>query len=333
MNLLFTLFAFLLALGILIVVHELGHFWVARWCGVKVLRFSVGFGKTLWVRKSKVDGTEWALAAFPLGGFVKMLDEREGEVAPHELPRAFNRQTVWRRILIVVAGPLANLLLAVVLYWILFLHGVPGVKPMLGEPPAASPAAAAGFRSGEIMTAIDGEAVVTWQDARWLLLKRVMKQQVIKIETHNEGGEIQYRTLAAVSLSADDLEGDFLEKLGLTPFHPLVRPVIGKLLPGGAGERAGLQEKDEIVAVNGKSVARWEDLVQWVRDHPDRKLVFDVLRGGSNSRRRWCLLPKHSRAKWWARSVPRLKLDPELGKKLLTEVRYPPLQALGACAG
>ena len=179
---------------------------------------------------------------------MKMLDEREGEVAPHELSLAFNRQAVWRRMLIVAAGPVANFLLAIALYWVLFMHGVPGVRPMLGDAPSASPAAAAGFKAGELMTKIDGEAVATWQDVRWLLLKKIMKKQAVEIETRSAGGDIQFHTLDTSSLGAADLDSDFLEKLGLTHFRPKVRPVIGKLLPGGIGERAGLLAGDEVIS-------------------------------------------------------------------------------------
>ena len=140
MTLLITILAFVVALGCLIVVHEFGHYLVARVCGVKVLRFSVGFGKPLWSRPLGRDRTEWVIAAFPLGGYVKMLDEHEGEVAPEDLPRAFNRQSVWRRLAIVVAGPAANFLLAIALYWALFVNGLPGIKPVIGEPPPGTPA-------------------------------------------------------------------------------------------------------------------------------------------------------------------------------------------------
>lgn len=329
MSLLFTLAAFALALGVLIVVHELGHFWVARWCGVKVLRFSIGFGKPLVSWKSGPDGTEWALAAFPLGGYVKMLDEREGEVAPHELPRAFNRQTVWRRILIVAAGPVANFILAIALYWLIFMIGVPGVKPMLGDVPSASPAAAAGFKAGEIMTRIDGDAVATWQDVRWLLLKKAMEKHVVKIESRGAGGDIQFHTLETSSLGADDLENDFLEKLGLTHFRPQVRPVIGKLLPGGVGEQAGLLPGDEIISVNGKPVALWGDLVQRVRDNPGRVLRFDVKRGSGS--RIVVLTPASGKEQ--GKAVGKIGagpwVDEALFEKLTTEVRYPPVRALG----
>ncbi len=330
MSLLFTLAAFALALGILIVVHELGHYWVARWCGVKVLRFSIGFGKPLAARKLGRDGTEWVLAAFPLGGYVKMLDEREGEVAPHELPRAFNRQSVWRRILIVAAGPVANFLLAIALYWLLFISGVPGVKPVLGQPTSGSPAAVAGFQPGELMTSIDGEAVVTWQDTRWLLLKRVVSKQGIKIETRNDRGEIHFRTLETSSLTADDLDGDFLEKLGLTHFRPLLKPVAGKLVAGGAGEKAGMQVGDVVVAVNGETIERWEDLVQWVRDHPERALDFEIQRGDQLLRLPVTPSAANEQGKVVGKIGAAPQVDAELGKKLLTEVRYPPFQALGA---
>ena len=174
--LLFKIAAFLVALGILVVIHEFGHYWVARRCNVKVLRFSVGFGKPLktWVRGA--DKTEWVIAAIPLGGYVKMLDEREAPVAPEELSRAFNRQNVWRRIAIVLAGPVANLLLAIALYWGLFMHGVPGVRPVVGAPVAASASAKAGFVAGDTIRGVAGEPVSTWQDARWVLLKGAVQK-------------------------------------------------------------------------------------------------------------------------------------------------------------
>lgn len=330
MNLLFTIAAFALALGVLIVVHEFGHFWVARRCGVKVLRFSIGFGKPLWSTKFGRDDTELSFAAFPLGGYVKMLDEREGEVAAEELPRAFNRQSVWRRMLIVVAGPVFNFLLAILIYWLLFMYGVPGLKPVVGEAPSASPAAVAGFKAGEVITALDGEHVDTWQDVRWLLLKQVINEEAAKVETRNEKGELAFRTLETASLTSEDLEGDFLEKLGLARYRPVLPAVVGKLLPGGAGELAGLRGGDEILSVNGKPVALWEDLVEVVRNSPGVLLRFEIRRGSAT-----LLIPlTPSAANEQGKAVGKIgaspKVDEELGKRMLTEVRYPPLRAMGA---
>src|SRR4249919_3924854 len=163
--------AFLVTLGVLVVFHELGHYLVARWCGVKVIRFSVGFGRVIAARRFGRDGTEWALSAIPLGGYVKMADEREGDVAPADLPRAFNRQNVWKRIAIVAAGPVANLLLAVVLYAGTYMAGIPGQRALLADPPQGTAAAAAGIRAGDLVVAVDGDPVKSWQDLRWRLTR------------------------------------------------------------------------------------------------------------------------------------------------------------------
>src|SRR5882672_3385384 len=195
MSLISTLIAFVVALGVLIVFHEFGHYLVARLCGVKVLRFSVGFGMPLWKRKFGRDGTEWAIAAFPLGGYVKMLDEREGPVAAEERHRAFNRQTVVKRFAIVLAGPVANFLLAVLLYWMLFMHGVPGIRPVVGVPVAGTPAANAQIAAGELIARIDGVEVATWQDLRWALLEYSLRKATVQLEMHTERGDIQFRRL------------------------------------------------------------------------------------------------------------------------------------------
>jgi len=177
-----TLSAFVLTLAALIIVHEYGHYIVARWCGVKVLRFSVGFGRALYTRIMKHDGTEFVLAAFPFGGYVKMLDEREAPVAATDLSRAYNRQNVWKRSAIVVAGPVANLLLAVALYWVLFISGVTELKPIVGEVPANSIAAQASIKAGELITKIDGKKINSWEDVRWSLLQYALKGKSVEVE-------------------------------------------------------------------------------------------------------------------------------------------------------
>jgi regulator of sigma E protease len=281
MSLLITIIAFVVALALLIVVHELGHYAVARVCGVKVLRFSVGFGRPLWARRLGRDATEWVIAVFPLGGYVKMLDEREGPVTGPELPRAFNRQSVWRRFAIVIAGPAANFLLAIALYWALFVHGVPGIKPVIGEPPPATAAREAGFAAGDTLVRIDDEPVPTWQEARWLLLKRAVQKSVVKIEVRERGGNVDWRKLDLSQLTPADLDSDFLRVLGLTRMQPRLKPVVGDVVRGGAAQRAGLKPGDEIVAINGRAIEAWDELVNIVRGQPGARLMIEVRRSGA----------------------------------------------------
>ena len=279
-NFLYYLAAFALILGVLIVVHEYGHYLVARWVGVKVLRFSVGFGRALWSKRIGRDGTEWALGMFPLGGYVKMLDEREGDVAPEELHRSFNRQSVRRRMAIVAAGPAANLLLAIVVYWGLFWHGTEELKPILGAPAAASPAAASGMQSGERVITVGGELVQTWQDMHWVLIRQAVDQDLIELEVINPRNEITIRRLDVSSARAGGWEGDSLARLGISFYRPKVPPVLGKISPDSAAAAAGLQAGDEILVIDDKPVTAWPDVVQNVRNSPGKTLDFEVLRQG-----------------------------------------------------
>jgi regulator of sigma E protease len=200
-----TLLSFLFALAILIIVHEYGHYRVARACGVKVMRFSVGFGKVIAQRIDR-HGTEWALSAIPLGGYVKMVDEREGDVAPEDLPHAFNRKPVLQRMAIVVAGPLANFLLAILLYWGLFMHGVTALKPIVGEPPKDTPAYAAGLRDGDIITRINDESTIDWQDVHWLALKHGVGGADLNIEARDNAGHLKIIKLNTARDAWDDFE-------------------------------------------------------------------------------------------------------------------------------
>jgi regulator of sigma E protease len=282
MSLLITLIAFVVALGCLIVVPEFGHYAVARACGVKVLRFSVGFGTPVWARRLGRDATEWVIAAFPLGGYVKMLDEREGRVDAADLPRAFNRQPVWRRIAIVAAGPAANFLLAIVLYWGLFVHGVPGVRPVTAAPPPGTAAHALGFAAGDELVRIDGETVATWQDARWVLLKKAVQKSAATVEVRDAKGNLEWRKLDLSTLTKADLDGDFLRALGLVRMQPRLKPVIGDVASGGAAGRAGLQSGDEVVAVGSRRIEAWGEFVRIVRSHPGEPISIETRRGGAS---------------------------------------------------
>lgn len=273
-----TLLAFVTTLAILVVIHEYGHYLVARWCGVKVLRFSVGFGKIIASRHGN-SGTEWALSAIPLGGYVKMLDEREAEVRPEELPLAFNRKPVLQRMAIVAAGPVANLLLAILLYWGLFVHGVSVLKPMLGEPEAGSPAAVAGIRNGELVLSVNGEIVEDWQGLHWELLKQGLRDGQVELETRSHDGQLAFRRLDLTGIDLADSEQDPLARIGLQRFLPDFEPVIGQIAPDSPAARAGLRDADTVLAIDGEAIADWDDMVAIVRSNPGKALDFQIKRG------------------------------------------------------
>ena len=279
-DLLFYPAAFLVALCILIVVHELGHYVVARLCGVKVLRFSVGFGRVLWQRRLGRDQTEWAVSVFPLGGYVKMLDEREAEVAPDELHRAFNRQSVGKRSLIVAAGPVANFILAIFLYWAVFMLGSDELLPVLGTPPAGTPAAMASVTNGDQVRSVDGQTVATWNDLRWLLLQKAVDQESTELEVVNEQNEVSVRRLYLSAAGEQGWEGDALERLGINFYRPMLPPVLGKVVPGSPGERAGLQAGDKVLAIDGRAISAWHEMVLYVRDAAERSIHIEFERQG-----------------------------------------------------
>jgi len=327
-----TVLSFIVTVGVLVVIHELGHYAVARLMNVKILRFSVGFGRTLWSRRFGPDQTEWAISAVPLGGYVKMVDEREGDVAREDRPRAFNRQPVWSRILIVLAGPVANFLLAWLLYWGLFIAGLPGMKPVLGDPPAGSPAAIAGIGNGDTLRALGEEPIYTWTDARWLLLKEAVKRESVTLELETARGARVTRRLEMGAITKDDLDRDFLGKLGLRPYRPNVPAELGRVLPGSAGERAGLQQGDRVTAVDGKPVATWFDFTAVVGASPGRSLELEVERQGRRFTVRASPDPAPDDAK-------RGRLGVEAGaqlkgeyERMTTTVRYGPIESVGRAA-
>ena len=328
MSLLHTIVAFIVALGVLIVVHEYGHYLAARLCRVKVLRFSVGFGRPLWTKRIGTDQTEWVVAAIPFGGYVKMLDEREGVVAPQEADRAFNRQSVARRFFIVIAGPAFNFLFAILVYAGLFMYGLPEARPVLGAPPAGTMAAAAGVQSGDAVSAVDGEPVTTWQELRWRVLQGALQRQTLRLQVTNAKGHLTDVLLDLSAYPADEVEGDALERIGLRLFRPPLDPVLGQVISGGAAERAGLAPGDRVLQANGKPVETWEALVMAIQAHPGKPLRLAIERDGA--RRSIEVVPDAVAA--GERRIGRIGAAPRVpaahAEKMLVRVSHGPLDSL-----
>jgi regulator of sigma E protease len=281
MDLLTTIPAFLVAIGLLIVVHELGHFSMARWCGVKVLRFSVGFGRPIarWVRGP--DRTEWVIAAVPFGGYVKMLDERESEsgpIDPAELPRAFNRQSVARRAAIVVAGPMANLLFAVLLYSVLNMAGFSDLKAVVGQPDAGTPAAAAGLAEGDVVLRVDGRPVQSWGDLRWSLLQEAADRGSPQLVVRNRSGTERVLTLDLSQADTDRFDNDWFRHIGVRLAD--AEPIVRELVPGNPAQQAGLQAGDRILSIDANEVKSAGDVTRLVQAAALRPLQFRIERAG-----------------------------------------------------
>ncbi len=327
------LLAFVGAIALLVLFHEYGHYWVARRCGVKVLRFSLGFGNVIYRKRFAGNDTEWVICSVPLGGYVKMVDEREEEVAPEDLPYAFNRKPVLQRMAIVAAGPLANFLLAIVLYWALFMHGVPGLKPKLGDVPQGTPAANAQMQAGETILSINGDAVPSWQELHWTLLDLALKQDEVRIEAQAADGTSAIHVLDMSGLAVKDLDGEFLDKLGLHLYQPVVLPVIGSLTEGDVAQRAGLQAGDRILRANGVPMQRWMEVVEIIRARPGQTIQFEILRKDgqrSDMTLSISVVPRSDIES--GKTVGKIgagpKTDEAAWQAMFTEVSYGPLEAM-----
>ena len=276
-----TVAAFLLTIGLLVTFHEFGHYLVGRLLGVKVLRFSIGFGKPLFLRRFGRDRTEFVIAAIPLGGFVRFLDEREaaeGEVITvADSERAFNRQSVWKRLLIVAAGPVANLLLAVLLYAGLYVHGVDGLRAVVAAPPAGTAAAQAGFTDRDEITALDGRLLESWQELRWRLL-RVSGAASVDLAVKS-GTDVRTRKLDLSGLSATDWEGPFLDTLGLRLYLPSAPPAVLRVLENRAGAAAGLRADDVITAIDDQPLSGVSEARRIIAAHPEQSVRLRITRG------------------------------------------------------
>jgi regulator of sigma E protease len=280
MDLLHTLFYFIVAISVLVSIHEFGHFWVARKVGVKVLRFSVGFGKVLWSYQKDPDTTEYVVSAIPLGGYVKMVDEREGEVKEADLPYAFNRQSVWARIAIVAAGPVFNLMLAVVLFWSVLVIGETGIKPMVGAVEQGTLAASAGFADGDEIISVNDKVTPTWTEAMGTLVSLALDgEQSIAVTVKNTDEQQQIRTL---HIAEDDSKSpdELYQRLGFKPWSPKLQPIIGQVLPDSAALAAGLKTGDLIVSADDAVMNDWMQWVGIVKSHPGAPIKLVVERDG-----------------------------------------------------
>ncbi len=330
MELLYTIVLTLATLAVLVAIHEFGHFWVARRCGVQVLRFSIGFGPSLCSWRDR-QGTEYSIAAIPLGGYVKMLDEREGEVPAAELHRAFNRKSPLQRIAVVIAGPLANLLLAVVAYWFLFMSGESGYVPIIGEVEPDSIAAVAGLEAGQEIVAVDGRATPTWQALSFRLLDRIGDTGSIKFAVQYPDSGVVYESEAAItSWLSDEEEPDLYGGLGISLFTPQVPPVVGEVVAASPAALIGMLPGDRVLRADGVTMALWMDWVDYVRARPEQSIEVEYQRGGEVLRA--TMVPERVTDDS-GKAIGRVGIAaaiPEMPPEMVR--RYPrgPLQALGA---
>ncbi|HEY6544267.1 MAG TPA: RIP metalloprotease RseP [Dokdonella sp.] len=316
----------IVTLGLLITFHEYGHFVVARLCGVKVLKFSVGFGKALWSRRDR-HGTEFAIAAIPLGGYVKMLDEREAEVAPDEVAHAFNRQPVGRRMAIAAAGPAFNLFFTLAAFWLMFLIGKPDYLPVVGHVEQA--AASAGFAVGDRITTIDGEPVATWSDASQRLLQGAIERRDLAVVVTDAGGSERRRTLALSTLPADTAEKDLYREVGLSPRQFASPPVIGSVVADSGAATAGLQPGDRIVSIDGSAIADWRAVPAAIAQHAADGKALELAIERDGQRQLIAATPRRNAnaaagEPAWLLGIGAAPIDPQYDAML----RYGPLAAI-----
>jgi regulator of sigma E protease len=328
MTILSYVLAFLFAIGVLVAVHEYGHFWMARRVGIRVLRFSIGFGKRLWTRRDS-QGTEYAISAIPLGGYVKLLDEREGPVAPSEVSAAYNRKPVWQRILVLLAGPLANFLFAVLAYWILFVAGIPALKPVIGQVEPDSIAARAGLASGDEIVSVGTRETATREGVLLAILDSLMEEPEIDLRVRSERGATRDAVLHVEGSTRSLTEpGALLPGLGFEFWYPDIPPVVGKVIAGSASERAGLVAGDEVRAIDGDEVSNFVQLVKRVQSLPGKTIVLSVERAG-----RMLEIPVEVQAqREGQRLIGRIGVQPAspgpIPVEMRTRERYGPLDSL-----
>lgn len=329
MQFLSSVFFFILAIGVLVSVHEFGHFWVARRLGVKVLRFSIGFGKPLLTWRRKNDPTEYVIAAIPLGGYVQMLDEREGPVDASEYHLAFNRKPVLSRCAVVVAGPLFNFLLAIAIYWVVFMIGVNGIKPIVGDVSADSLAGRGGFQTLDVIERVGDTETPTWNTVLLELLAGSLEREPLDITVRDSDGVERQRVLAFQTVPEIIDQDKLMDSIGLRPYRPQLPAVIGQVEAGSAAAEAGLRIGDRVLGWNGEAIVSWEAWVNIIRAHPEQSGEVTIERNGEQH----VLSLKPRRVETADGDIGRIGAGVEVpagfGEDLTTTVRYSPLTAMG----
>ena len=323
MDVMWSIAGFLVAIGVLVAFHEFGHYWVARRCGVKVLRFSIGFGKPLLTRRA-ADGVEWVVSAIPLGGYVKMLDSREGEVPEHECHLAFDAQPVGKRAMIVAAGPVFNFILAIAFYWLIFVIGVEGMRPMIAAPTADSIAAQAGLKAGDEIMTLGGKDIATWEALHTELIDQALNGEPVVAAVRSTGGSTRQVTLALHHARIDPAY--LFDDLGLRPYEPPIAPVLESVMPGEAADRAGLQAGDRLLSVDGQTIVSWQDWARWVRDRAGAVVQLEFERQGQVMQREVIIGEVNSVGRFGAS----VAVSPEMWQDLRAEHRRGPVESVQA---
>lgn len=323
--------AFIAAIGILVSVHEFGHFWVARRLGIRVLRFAIGFGRPLWKYVSRKDGVEYVVGSIPLGGYVKMLDEREGNVAPQDLPYAYNRAPVWKRILTLLAGPFANLIFAVLAYALLFTVGIPSLKPIVGDVTPDSIAARAGLQSGDLITAVQGTAVMTREGVTLNLFEQVIEGNVHLTVRGREGREAQRDVVLPLGAQRRELtEPDaMMSGLGFEFWMPKAPALIAGVAAKSPAEQAGMRAGDEIVAIDGQPVSDVTQVTKLIAPRPNRDIPVRIKRAGAEQQLQVKVAEETTNGRSVGRIGVQLKTRFEMPESMRALQKYAPLPALG----
>ncbi len=331
MSFLHNIFFFVVAIGVLVTFHEFGHYWVARKAGVKVLRFSIGFGKSLFTwRRTTAEGDdiEYVIAAIPLGGYVKMLDEREGSVSDEDKKRAFNNQSISKRFAIVFAGPAFNFILAIFLYWIVFMLGTTVDRPFVGATEVGSIAEKANFEVQDEVLKVGNKHIQSWNDFRLEILGQGLDGGDLQILVRNTDGVEHVRKLALGNMRLLENEGDIFKVIGFSQWWPKLKAEIGGVIEKSAAENAGLQKNDIVLQVDGEKISQWLTLVKLIREKPNKAMQFVVLRDGVE--KSITVIPQSRKVKEGEQGFigAYQHIPDEVRQQLVTRIEYSPLEAI-----